>query len=293
MKQLIFSILSIVSLHYTYAQCPPGARATHSIWIHTYYNGTTWISDTSCSMNVAHFPANSTVYAYNNAPTLIDSFTTDATGFGYINLSPNRCITFGGGIVVGTAVSGTCTTNITGVVLLPIKIKYFTVNASDNKVTAEWQLQEETAGVKYSLLESNNGRDFTNLYTVSNAAASIPGYQYKYHFPQMLVSKKFYRLMVIVNTGAVEYSDIKTALPKGYATMDIYPVVSNGKFSVNVPANFINGEIRIFNTGGGIVLTKKISDAYFDVMLSSAKGAYYIKAFAPDGTTLVKTILLQ
>ena len=99
--------------------------------------------------------------------------------------------------------------------------------------------------------------------------------------------------MVIVNTGAVEYSDIKTALPKGYATMDIYPVVSNGKFSVNVPANFINGEIRIFNPGGGIILTKRIATAYFDVTLTSAKGAYYVKAFAPDGTTLVKTILLQ
>ena len=291
--KIIFSLLFILTPFYNVkSQCPPGANALHILHIYQTETPPPLHTDTSCWIHVSHFPGNSKVYFYNLTPTLIDSLITDASGYGQISLLPANCF-FTVAQNIGTAISGSCTTNINGVGLLPIKIKSFTINTSNNKVTALWQLPEENPGIKYSLQESNNGSVFTTIYTVSNNTQATPGRQYQYLLPQAITSKRFYRLMITEQTGAVEFSDIKTALPKGYTAMDIYPTVGNGNLSITIPSNFVNGEIKIFNTSGSIIQTKKITASFLNIMVANGKGLYYVKALAPDGSILVKTILVQ
>ncbi|MEO6252291.1 MAG: T9SS type A sorting domain-containing protein [Ferruginibacter sp.] len=290
--KIILALLFIVTFYTVKSQCPPGARATHILYIYQTETPPPLHTDTSCWIDVSNFPANSKVYLYDLTPTLIDSLITDASGRGVISLLPVNCF-FTVGPNIGTAISGSCTTSINGVGLLPIKIRSFTINTYNNKVTALWQLQEEDPGIKYSIQQSENGRDFTTIYSISNSTSSIPGRQYQYQLPQAISAKHFYRLMITEYSGAIAYSDIKTALPKGYAAMDIYPTLGNGNLSVAVPENFINGEIKIFNTAGTAIQTKKITSSSFNIMLTSAKGLYYVKATASDGSTLVKTILVQ
>ena len=291
MKKLLVVLFSVTVMQQVNAQCPPGASALYTLWI--IQTGPTSL-DTTCYFTAHNFPANSKVYFYNNSSVLMDSVTTDGTGYGYAQRYSTNClIYFPPPPAIGTAVSGTCTVNLGFAGLLPIKLKTFSIITTDNRVTAYWQLEEESPGTVYNLQESTNGTDFSNIYTVTNPVLSTPGKQYQYNVPVLLTGKRFYRLKIIENGSVTAYSAIKTATVKDYSGMDIYPTVGNGSYTISIPEKFVNGTVQIFTTTGSIIQNKKIAGPLLKITLNAIAGLYRIKALAPDGSILVKTILQQ
>ena len=224
----------------------------------------------------------------------MDSLNTNASGHGTVPFLPSNCLNYPpGNPNIGTAVCGSCTMNLLSIGLLAIKIKTLTVTTADNRATVAWQLEDESPGVVYEVQESGNGTNFSTVYTITNTTTSTPGKPYQYHAPQTLPGKRFYRLKITEYGNHIEYSPIKTATPKGYSAMDVYPSIGSGNFMASLPDNFINGEIKIFTTTGSTVQTSRITTPIFRFTLNTGRGVYYIKAVATDGSTLVKTVMLQ
>jgi hypothetical protein len=273
------------------AQCPPGASA-----VYTHYIQQTGLNtfDTSCAFHAFHFPTNSKVYFYDINTVLRDSVFTDATGYGYVYRTSTNCVfLIPSGISFGSAVSGSCTTNLSFIGLLPVRLKSFSVITAGNTVTDLWQLADEEPNTTYQLQESSNGTDFHTIYSIVNTTSSTPGKQYQHSPPQALTGKMFYRLKIIESTGAVFYSPIRSAGPKGNNALDIYPTIGKDNFIITVSGNFIGGQLQVFNTNGAMIQNKRITSFISTYTPAAGTGMYHVRAIAPDGAILVKRIVVQ
>jgi len=292
MKKLAVLFCFFISVKLASGQCPPGAFAIHVNYIYQY--GEPPVNfDTLCWVTVTHFPALSKVYIYDNSAVLRDSLLTDATGHGTVHFTPSTCLVYIPGGIVGTAVSGACTTGIASAGLLAIHLKTFSVTTIDNKVTAAWQLEDESKNISYDLQESMNGVDFHTIYTIKSNMSSTPGKQYQYSLPQTITGKRFYRLKVTEATGPIFYSPIKTASSKEYRSLDVFPAIGKGNFSITVSDNFIGGQLQLFNIAGAVIQSRKITTSVSNIVLNAGTGIYHIRVMSPGGSVLVKTIIVQ
>jgi len=292
MKRVIILFCFFISAKLANGQCPPGAFAIHVNYIYQY--GEPPVNfDTLCWVTVTHFPALSKVYIYDNSAVLRDSLSTDATGHGTVQFTPSTCLVYIPGGIVGTAVCGSCIKDIASGALLAIHLKTFSVTTLDNKVTASWQLEDESKNISYDLQESTNGADFYTIYSIQSNMSSTPGKQYQYSLPQTITGKLFYRLKVTEATGPVFYSPVKTAYAKGYRSLEVFPAIGKGNFSVTVSENFIGGQLQLFNMAGAVIQSKKITTPVSNIILNAGAGIYSVRALSPDGNVLVKTIIVQ
>lgn len=291
MKKALILFCLLFTIKLANAQCPPGALA---VYIHYVMQTGPDTVDTLCQFHTAHFPANTTVYFYDMSAVLVDSLVTDATGYGDIYRNSTDCLFYlPNGISYGTAISVSCTTNLGFLGLLPVHLKSFYVITAGNKVTALWQLENEEPSTTYQLQESNNGTDFHTIYSIVNTSSSTPGKQYQYSPTQSLTTKVFYRLKIIESNGAVLYSPIKSAGPKGNNVLDIYPTIGRDNFSITVSGNFIGGQLQVFSTTGAMIQNRKITSLISTYTPVAGTGLYHVRAVASDGSVLVKTILVQ
>lgn len=299
MKRIIILFCFFISAKLATGQCPPGAEAFHSTYLQLISEPPVFIYDTSCTVILTDFPPNAGVYIYDNTALLIDSLVTDSIGRGYRRLSNNHCLDLPPlsapwNTPLGMAVSGFCSVTIyRGAQLLPIKLKAFTVTANNNKVTASWQLEDESKNISYNLLESTNGADFHTIYSIQSNMSSTPGKQYQYSLPQTITGKLFYRLKVTEASGPVFYSPVKTAYAKEYSSLDVFPAIGKGNFSVTVSENFIGGQLQLFNMAGAVIQSKKITTPVSNIIFNAGVGIYRVRVLSSDGDVLVKTIIVQ
>lgn len=291
MKRFLLILFIVVSAQLSKGQCQPGVDALYSHYIMQTGPNTV---DTLCSFHASHFPANSTVYFYDINAVLVDSLITDASGYGVVYRNSTDCLFFlPNGISYGAAVSGSCTTNLRYGALLPIRLKSFSVLSAGNNVTASWQLEAEEPNTTYQLQESINGTDFHTIYFVVNTNSSTPGKQYQYSPVNVLTGKVFYRLKIIESSGAVFYSPVRSVSPKGSNVLDIYPTIGKDNFTIAVSGNFIGGQLQVFNSAGLMIQNKRITWLVSTYTPVAGAGLFRIRAVAPDGSILVKTILVQ
>jgi len=253
----------------------------------------------SYGLVVYKFPPNSLVYIYSPYQ-LVDSVYTDASGGGGIVLSDTSWAapffnTYNIGITPGIAVSGVCSTNLEALGTVPVKLTSFAAELVNNAVNCNWKTDNEIPGTLYQLQESTNGVDYTTMYSIkSPVTSSYSGSgQYQYSLPQIPGGKQFFRVEYTEPDGTSGYSEVEVVITENSLGLSVYPSVVHGDFSVSVSGNYINGQLKVYNVNGSTVYQNKITNSEFEITPTWSAGLYYIRAMAADGSSSIKTIVVQ
>ncbi len=99
--------------------------------------------------------------------------------------------------------------------------------------------------------------------------------------------------------GEVASTTFKTLAPTSIEyiynspEMSIYPIPNNGKFTIKLNNNEINGIIEIIDVNGKKVLSQKATTSQIDININNTKKGLYIVRYISDRTIISKHIIIK
>jgi glucose/arabinose dehydrogenase len=211
------------------------------------------------------------------------------------DVSYSSLISFGedqsGELYVASFLDGTL-----GTITLPgdpltAKLKFFTAKTQDDGIQLDWETSMETNFSRFILERSGDGKKFSALSTIPSSPASKT---YGYLDKTAFFSLNYYRLKLIDNDGSFQISKMVVASQE-YKLPEIiaYPNPGIDKFDMQNagPGNVI----RIYNTSGILILTKRITSVKdADVNLKGFPSGTYITVIQDEnGRTIKKSKLIK
>ena len=110
--------------------------------------------------------------------------------------------------------------NVTAVVV-PVKLKDFKASIRNSKVEITWNVELEETTTSYQVERSQNGIDFSTIYSLNGKASKAP-VNYLWTDEQPLAGKSFYRLKITENNSA-RYSRVISVVNSGqWAVKKVY-----------------------------------------------------------------------
>jgi hypothetical protein len=163
---------------------------------------------------------------------------------------------------------------------LPITLTKFDVTVAGKQIKLNWNLENEDGIVKYTVERSLTGHlDFVPLQAI--ATKNIRSYSFVDNTVK-LNQNYYYRLAILDNRGAINYSAIKTAkIIVSNNFIVVYPNPSRGNIEVKIAGFNGQAKFTINNSLGQVVYQKShlITD-YSPTTLNTGekfKGLYWLK----------------
>jgi len=186
-------------------------------------------------------------------------------------------------------------------VALPVTLLSFTGQWLTNKVSLQWEVDQESGIDYYEVQRSDDGTNFEKIGTVSAINTSV---RYTYPFTDLNLSKSlyYYRIKIIEKSGTVEFSSVillKTNQSAAGVRIKVLPNPVTDRFIVSFE-NKISGpvSVRITDlTGKEIWKQETEASNAFNLNFSFADkkpvtGIYLLKVYAKKEEATVK-ILIQ
>lgn len=148
---------------------------------------------------------------------------------------------------------------VTSFSALPIPLNLINFNASQNgqKITLNWNTENEVNSKHFEIERSSNGTEFTpiGITAAKNAAGNN-----KYAFAdfQPLNGGSFYRLKIVDHDGRFKYSNVISLNTKIKAGLSVYPNPAVGSITINHGKMEDGAVIKIVGTDGKLILSGKI-----------------------------------
>jgi len=137
----------------------------------------------------------------------------------------------------------------------PVELSAFEVSQSEGGVALQWETQSETNNAGFTVQQSNDAEEWTDLDFVAGAGTTtLPqAYNFLDRAPQSGTS--YYRLMQVDFDGAFEYSDTKSISTAHLARVQISPNPVRDEVSVRFPNALPESpiEVEIIDAQGSIV----------------------------------------
>lgn len=167
---------------------------------------------------------------------------------------------------------------------LPITLVSFAGRQVSDHISVSWITASELNSSYYSLLRSNNGKDFLEIGKVNSHGTTTEAHTYEWDDMSPLIGKNYYRLKSVDRDGSFDYSKIVAVDFSADKKSSIFPNPSNGK-SVNIKIHFNPDEkyavVILDNVGlvvGQYVFDQQEASIQFPVPLNP--GIYYAKVSA-------------
>jgi hypothetical protein len=174
---------------------------------------------------------------------------------------------------------------------LPIRLISFEASkTTDSKALIRWVVAEAERGDKFSLLWSNDGRNFQEI-NYQNINIQQTNYQYLHTVPDWNANN-YYRLKITNAGGKTFYSTIRRLSPyhQSSTSFEVYPnpVIDKVTISINDPRPGDLKLVRILNGSGQTIRrinAASLQSRQFDIDMSAfANGQYFIEVVSRNGT---------
>jgi hypothetical protein len=137
-------------------------------------------------------------------------------------------------------------------VVLPVKLISFKAVPSNNRITVNWKVGDESPGIKYEVQRSVDGITYESIKQIDVTFVGNGDYTFTDERLPGYTNKLFYRLQITEASGSLKYSEIavvnKNDIPQGLSIMP-NPASASVRVKFYSPAN---EEVRIvvYNSEG-------------------------------------------
>lgn len=148
---------------------------------------------------------------------------------------------------------------VTSFSALPIPLNLINFNASQNgqKITLNWNTENEVNSKHFEIERSSNGTEFTPI-GVTAAKNAAGNNKYAFADFQPLNGGSFYRLKIVDHDGRFKYSNVISLNTKIKAGLSVYPNPAVGSITINHGKMEDGAVIKIVGTDGKLILSGKI-----------------------------------
>jgi glucose/arabinose dehydrogenase len=177
-------------------------------------------------------------------------------------------------------------------VVTPVSLVSFSGINSPTYNDLRWTTAFEENIEKYIIEYSTDGRNYTEIGTVSSVG-STDLHNYTFRHNTITTGKIYYRLRIAELSGISNYSPTIVLGSKEKSGVTVFPTIITSGF-VNINAASPVEKIEIMNISGQRVVSKNMNnaDGYFQVPLPSlSKGVYYIQVRGKDFNQTDKIII--
>jgi hypothetical protein len=187
-----------------------------------------------------------------------------------------------------------------GNALLPVKLTQFTVKQNTGFNTLQWQTAAEMNSVRFDVMRSNNGINFTNIGNVAAAGNSSSLLAYSFNDNNPIAGKSFYYLNMVDIDGKTLKSPVVMvqSVASGNCKLLVNPITNHTlQYQVN---GLTKGtyELTIISLSGQQLLQEKLhfdgGIQTFSIPLNATlkAGMYVLKLRSNEGVT-TNTFLIQ
>jgi fibronectin type 3 domain-containing protein len=160
---------------------------------------------------------------------------------------------------------------------LPVSFTNFDVNLDANKnAVLSWTTESEQGSVRFDVLRSNDGNNFTTIGSVG--AAGVSTHAINYSFTDVNPGAKSYYKVSIVKADGVETSKTVSIAGGRIAGFSINPNPASNNITITGISNIKT--VSIYDASGRLVQTA--TNSYISVRNLSA-GIYFVTVVTTDG----------
>ena len=148
---------------------------------------------------------------------------------------------------------------ITGAIL-PLQILSFTGVGEVLQNKLQWNIENQTAGVKYHIEKANESSVFNQIGMVTGTGINNGIVNYSFIDANINKGITYYRLKITKPSGVIIYTNIVKIIRGNIDIVQIFPNPASNKIYINIPpASATNVHIRIFDAAGKLVYSKPAS----------------------------------
>jgi hypothetical protein len=162
--------------------------------------------------------------------------------------------------------------------VLPVSGLNFHASAGNgNRVFLQWTTQAETNVSAFRLQKSTDNISWMDVTTLSAAGVNGGGATYTYQDVNIPTGIIYYRVSVQDMDGTITFSDVKTVEVKTAGNIIVYPNPADRELRILTGNSLNNHVLRISNTVGQLVCSKRLSgNAPYSVDIAALPaGTYY------------------
>lgn len=168
---------------------------------------------------------------------------------------------------------------------LPVKLIDFTAKAEACKVLLHWKTSAEENFDRFDIERGNNGRDYTNIGTVSGNGQ---GNQYSFTDQYASKGQYQYRLRMVDVDGTYSYSNVRDVTSSCVTRqINVYPNPTQGLVNINGLSG--NETIQLFSSIGQLLLQRKAVSTFEQIDLSAFASEIY-QIIIIEGSERIATV---
>jgi hypothetical protein len=177
---------------------------------------------------------------------------------------------------------------------MPVTFTSIKANAHDNKVSVEWNVENQSNMKQYEVERAADGNKFTTVAVVTANNSNTSAYSWLDESP--FAGNNYYRVRSVDVNGKIAYTSIvKAQISDISVSIKVFPnPATEAKVNLqlnNQPAGVYYA--RLINPIGQVIVSKKIiheagnSTEIIEWNKAAAKGIYNLEIAQPDGSTQV------
>ncbi|UAY54021.1 T9SS type A sorting domain-containing protein [Arachidicoccus terrestris] len=264
------------------------------------YVSSTFTPASSTGMNLLTTPANSNFAFYAMAPVYAAGPLSSVASQAFATTDLTNGLTFddASATVSGTPTTegtynlvldvydnannldaGQITKTFTIAAALPVNLSDFNVKLDNNKnAVLTWTTESEQGSVRFDVLRSNDGTNYTTIGSKEAAGTSTTTRHYSYT-DNNPGSKSYYKLSIVNNDG-IKSSEVVSITGGRVAGFSINPNPASNDITISgVNASDIKS-VSIYDAGGRLV--QKATNSHINVR-NLSQGIYFVTVVTKDG----------
>ena len=179
---------------------------------------------------------------------------------------------------------------------LPVKLILFEANLVNDKVLLNWEVTSQIGFNGFTVQESKDGNSFINVVNIKSNNNAAGG-KYSYQGTEPIVTKEYFRLMLVDNDGSVKYSKVVFVNVKGAidGKLGFYPNPATTYLSLNFLKAIAGATVKIMSVEGNVLLLKKIQIGSTEsrIDISKLPASLYFISYENNGVRSVSKFVKQ
>ena len=162
---------------------------------------------------------------------------------------------------------------------LPVSLVHFSARVKEEAVVLAWATAQEVDNEAFVVERSIDGIRFETVQRIAGKGHSETRQEYSYTDRYLSHAERvYYRLKQVDIDGAYTYSPVVTvALKTPKSGIAVYPNPVSARFQVVLPADATEGILQVYNAGGTLIASQKLTATTTINSSRWSAGTYYLQ----------------